>query len=82
MQTSCQQPVDRLRLREMNKEWDDLDMLQDVGINTNNEDLFTASTRTKRLCPVTPKVRTIHNVHATASKDVSPELHIAGYSPL
>ena len=36
MQGECQQPADRLKLRSLNKDWDALDMLTDVGVSPNS----------------------------------------------
>ena len=36
LQASCQQAIDRLRLRSMEQEWNDFDLLQDVGVGPNS----------------------------------------------
>ena len=36
MQGRCRQPVDRMRLRELDAEWDKLDIMQDVGVDDNS----------------------------------------------
>ena len=36
MMGQCRLPVDRLQLRKLDKDWDELDLLQDVGINENS----------------------------------------------
>ena len=36
MTGQCRLPVDRLQLRKLDKDWDELDLLQDVGINENS----------------------------------------------
>ena len=36
MIAECREPVDRLQLRQMDAEWDDMDLLQDVGVSPNS----------------------------------------------
>ena len=36
LRASCQMPVDALKLRQMNKEWDDISIMHDIGINPNS----------------------------------------------
>ena len=36
LQGACRQPVDRLKLRELDAKWHDLDLLQDVGVRATS----------------------------------------------
>ena len=36
LETSCQAPVNAIRLRKLNKDWDDIDIVHDIGINQNS----------------------------------------------
>ena len=37
---ACAQPVDALKLRSLNRDWDNVDMLADVGVNANSISLL------------------------------------------
>ena len=37
---ACAQPVDALKLRSLNKDWDEVDLLADVGVNANSISLL------------------------------------------
>ena len=34
-EAACQAPINALRLRRLNKDWDDIDIVHDIGINQN-----------------------------------------------
>ena len=35
LENACQQPMNPIRLRILNKQWDDIDIVHDIGINRN-----------------------------------------------
>ena len=41
LQTACARPTSMLRLREMNKNFDDIDIIHDIGIGPNTIKLHT-----------------------------------------
>ena len=43
LRASCQQAVDQLWLRELNQEWDAIDIVSDIGINENTIQLLCSS---------------------------------------
>ena len=45
LQRTCQQPIDKLKLRDMNKEWDDLDIQVNAGVNENSVSLMAKKIR-------------------------------------
>ena len=36
LEAACQAPINALRLRKLNKDWDDIDIVHDIGINQNS----------------------------------------------
>ena len=61
LQVSCQRAVNPLRLREMNKDFDDIDIVHQVGIETNT---------IKLLCK---KIRTINGKRPPANRKTQSE---------
>ena len=56
LRTSCSMPINQIRLREMDKEWDALDIMTDVGVNA-----YTIQT----LCK---KIRTLNGLRPAGHK--------------
>ena len=46
LRTACQLLVGQLRMRELNKEFDDIDIIHDIGINPNTIMLLCKKVRT------------------------------------
>ena len=46
LEASCQRPVNQLRIRELNKEFDDIDIVHDIGINQNTIKTLAKTIRT------------------------------------
>ena len=46
LETACQQPINAIRLRTLNKQWDDIDIIHDIGINRNTIKSLAKAIRT------------------------------------
>ena len=46
LEACCQRPINQLRIRDMNKEFDDIDIVHDIGINQNTIKTLAKTIRT------------------------------------
>ena len=46
LEAACQAPINALRLRKLNKDWDDIDIVHDIGINQNSIKSLAKTIRT------------------------------------